>query len=145
MRRDPLESVTNEFIFVSPAIPCVSCSSYLDGLRAGGRWPYSCCFVGCFFLDLVNIAYINLVQSPSSFFYLRLASVHVVHPYSRIDKTSAWKKLHFILWDRSDFHVIDNPWIAIHAFTRCMLIQFSVTETLLPKYVNLSADFRTTI
>ena len=34
---------------------------------------------------------------PSSFFSSRLVSVHVVHPYSSIDTTAAWKKLRFIL------------------------------------------------
>ncbi len=33
---------------------------------------------------------------------LNLVSVHVVHPYSSIDTTTAWKKLHFILSVRSD-------------------------------------------
>ena len=34
---------------------------------------------------------------PSSFFSNRLVSVQVVHPYSSIDTTAAWKKLRFIL------------------------------------------------
>ena len=32
---------------------------------------------------------------------------HVVHPYSIIDITAARKKFHFILLDRSDFHMIE--------------------------------------
>ena len=32
----------------------------------------------------------------SSFFSIRLLSVHVVHPYSSIDKTAAWKKMRYI-------------------------------------------------
>ena len=35
-------------------------------------------------------------------------SVQVVHPYSSIDTTAAWKKLRFILSVRSDFHMIDS-------------------------------------
>ena len=51
----------------------------------GGRWPYRCYFVGCCFQDLFNIARSILVQCPSSFFSIRLVSVHVLHPYSRTD------------------------------------------------------------
>ena len=72
----------------------------------GGRWPYSRCFVGCCFWDLFNIAHSILVQYSSSFFSKCFVSVHVVHPYRRIDATAAWKKLHFILSDRSDFYMI---------------------------------------
>ena len=67
----------------------------------GGRYPYSCCFVGCCFQDLSNIACSILMQLPSSFFSLNLVSVHVVHPYSSMDTIAAWKKLHFILLDKS--------------------------------------------
>ena len=41
----------------------------------------------------------------------------------------------FILSDRSDFHVIDNLLIAIHVFTRHILMSLSVDEMLLPRYV----------
>ena len=52
------------------------------------RCPYSCCFVGCWFQDLFNIAHSIFRQFPSSFFFIHLISVHVVHPYSRIDTTT---------------------------------------------------------
>ena len=81
----------------------------------GGRWPYSWCLVGCCRQDLFNIALNILVYLPSSFFS-RLVSVQVVHPYSSIDTTAAWKKLHFILSVRSDFHMIESRSIAVHAF-----------------------------
>ena len=67
----------------------------------GGRWPCSWCFVGCCRQDLFNIAHNSLVQLPSSFFYSCLVSVQVVHPYSSINTTVAWKKLRFILSVRS--------------------------------------------
>ena len=38
----------------------------------------------------------SIVLLPSSFFSIRLLIVHVVDPYSSIDTTAAWKKLHFI-------------------------------------------------
>ena len=31
------------------------------------------------------------------FFSIRFVSVYVVHPYSSIDTSAAWKKLHFIM------------------------------------------------
>ena len=46
----------------------------------GGRWLYSCCFVGCCFQDLFNMTRTSLVQSPISFFSIHFVSIHVVHP-----------------------------------------------------------------
>ena len=71
---------------------CPTCSSYLDCLCNGKKWPYSCYFVGCCFQDLFNTA----VAFYSSFF-----NVHLVHPYStqigknsvlfyQIDQPSIW-------------------------------------------------------
>ena len=62
----------------------------------GGWWPYSWCLVGCCRQDLFNIARNILVWLPSSFFFSRLVSIQVVHPYSSIDTTAVWKKLRFI-------------------------------------------------
>ena len=98
----------------------------------GVRWPYSCYFVGCCLQDLFNIVRSILVSLPSSFFSIRLVSVPVVHPYSSIDTTTAWKKLRFILSVRSDFHMTDSLSIAVHAFVSRVLMSFSVDETLLP-------------
>ena len=58
----------------------------------GRRWLYSSCFVGCCLQDLFNTARCILVQLPSSFFSIHLVSVHVVHSYSSMDMTTAWKK-----------------------------------------------------
>ena len=99
----------------------------------GGRWPYSWCLVGCCCQDLFRIAHSILVFLPSSFFSSRFVSVHVVHPYSSIDVTAAWKKLRFILSVRSDFHIIDSLLIAVHAFVNLVSMSFSVDETLLPR------------
>ena len=82
----------------------------------GGRWPYSWCLV-----DLFKIARSRFVR------------VHVVHPYSSIDATAAWKKLRFILSVRSDFHIIDSLLIAVHAFVNLVSMSFSVDATLLPR------------
>ena len=72
-----------------------------------------------------------LVQLPLRFFFpIRLVSVYVVHPYSSMDTTAAPKKLCFILSDKSDFYMTDNLPIAVHAFTRRILMIFSVDEML---------------
>ena len=48
---------------------CLTCLVYLIWivLEIGGRQPYRCCFVGCCFQDLFNMARSILVQFPSSF------------------------------------------------------------------------------
>ena len=60
-------------------------------LEMGSRWLYNFCFVGCCFQDLFNIARSILVQLALSFSSIHLVSVHVVHPYSRINTTVAWE------------------------------------------------------
>ena len=82
------------------------------------------------------------MQLLSSLFSIRSVTVHIVHPYSSMDKTTALKKLRFILSDRSDFHMTDNQSIVVHVFASRELMSFSVDETLLPRYGNLSTSFR---
>ena len=106
----------------------------------GGRWPYSWCLVGCCLQNLFKIAHSILVKLLSSFFSSRLLIIQVVHPYSSINTTTAWKKLRFILSIRSDFHMTDSLSIAVHAFVSRVSWSFSVDETLLPRYVNLSTQ-----
>ena len=48
----------------------------------------------------------------------------------RIDTNAAWKKLHFILSDESNFHMINNQSIAVHAFVSHIVMPFSVDDTL---------------
>ena len=108
----------------------------------GGWWLYSCYFVGCCLQDLFNIACSIFVLLLSSFSSISLVSVHVVHPYSTIDKTAAWKKLHFILSVRSVFHMTDSLLIAVHAFASRVLMSVLIDETLLLRWVNLSTSFR---
>ena len=57
----------------------------------------------------------------------------MVLPYSSIEVTTAWKKLHLILSVRSDFHIIDSLLIAVRAFVNLVSMSFSVDETLLPR------------
>ena len=46
-----------------------------------------------------------------------------------------------LFYQRSDFHMIDNLLITVHAFAWNMLTSLSVDEILLPRYVNLSTNF----
>ena len=64
------------------------------------------------------------------FVSMRLVSIHVVKPYSSMDTTVAWKKLRFILSDRSDFHMTDSLSIADHAFVSRVLMSFSIDKIL---------------
>ena len=98
----------------------------------GGRWPYIWGFVGCCLQELFKIARSIFVQLPSSFFSIRLVSVHVVHPYSSTDTTAACKKLHFILSVMSDFNLTDSFSITVHAFVSRVSMSASVDETRLP-------------
>ena len=43
--------------------------------------------------------------------------------------------------NRSDFHIIDNLSIVVHAFTNCMLTSLSVDEILLPRLMSFSTNF----
>ena len=128
----PQEYIAYELVLASPAVSRVSGSSNLYSFRDGGKCPYSWCLVGCCRQDLFNTALNILVQFPSSFLSSRLVSVHVVHPYSSIDTTAAWKILRFILSVRSDFHMIESLSIPVHAFVSRVSMSFSVDETLLP-------------
>ena len=128
----PQVYVAYEFIPNSPGVSaCLLCLTWIV-FTMGGRWPYSCYFEGRCLQDSFNIACSILVQMLSSFLSIRLISFHVVHPYSSIDTTTAWKKLRFILSVRPDFHTTNSLSIAAHAFASRVLTSFSVDETLLP-------------
>ena len=123
---------------MSTSLLLQQCLAYLVRLTwivfvMDGKWPYSCCFVRCCLQDLFNIARIILVLLTSSFFSMRLVSVHVVNPYGSIDTTAAWRKVRFILLVRFDFHITDSLSIAVHAFASHVLMFLSVDETLLPR------------
>ena len=134
----PYAGVHRSTSLMSSSLLLQQCPAYLVRLTCivfvmGGKWPYSWCLVGCCRQDLFSIARNILVRLPSSFFFSRLVSVQVVHPYSSIDTTAACKKLCFILSVRSDFHMIESLSIAIHPFVSRVSMSFSVDETLLPR------------
>ena len=122
----------SSFLLLQQCPTCRVCLIWMV-LEMGGRWPYSYCFVGSCFQDLFIAVGSIFVQLPPSFFSIRFNKVYVVHPYISMDTPAARKKLLFILSDRSDFHMSDSLSIAAHAFTRCILMSFSVDETLLPR------------
>ena len=125
-------SLTSSSLLLQQCPACLVRLTCIDFVM-GGKWPYSWCLVGCCRLVLFNIALNILVSLPSSFFSSRLVSVHVVHPYSSIGTTAAWKKLRFILSVRFDFHMIGCLPIAVHDFVSRVSMSFSVDETLLPR------------
>ena len=93
----PLETLLVSSILASPAVPCMSCSFYLDGL-----WDESLerhCFQDLFKTILIYLS--------SSFFSIQFISVYVENLWSRRDTVTAWKKSRFILLEKSDFHMID--------------------------------------
>ena len=97
---------------------CPACLAHLIWmvLEMGGWWLYSHCFVGCYFQELFNNAHNSLVQFPSNFFSKHLVSIRGVHPYNRIDTTTAWKSSNFIQSDRANFYMIDNQLTVHHVF-----------------------------
>ena len=59
----------------------------------------------------------------------------VVQPCYSSDTTTAWKDSCFLLSGRSDFHMIVNLSIEVHALPMHMLTSFSVDEILLQRYL----------
>ena len=116
-----------------PAVSCMFYLPYLDNLKIGGWWQYSCSFVGWFFQDLINVTHSIFVHFLSSFFSIRLDSVPVVHPNSRINTTDRSKKLCFFLLDKSDLRKIDYLSIAVHIIASRILMSFLVDRTLFPR------------
>ena len=142
MCRNPKENVTYEFVLASPALLCMSCSSYLNGLWDRRQVAIQLLFCGELLLRFVQDSTQHSSLLPILLFFMCFVSVLVVHPYSSMDTVTACKKSCFILLDRPELHIIDNLSIAFHTFTRHMLTSLSVNEILLPRYVNWSTNFR---
>ena len=106
----------------TPAVSCMSYSSNLDVFWDSWSVSAQCCFVRCCLQVLFDTVRSILVQLPSSFLSIRLVSVHVEHPYSRIDTNAAWKKLRLILSDSSDFHLNVSLSMAVQDFASRLLI-----------------------
>ena len=65
-----------------------------------------------------------------------------MQPYSSTNITLSLEEILFYFTEESDFHMMDDQSIAVHAFTRSMLTSLSVDEILLPRYVNWSTYLR---
>ena len=103
-----------------------------------GKRTYNCFLWGVAFKICSKQHIVFLYSSHLAFSLLCFVSIQVVHPYSSIDMATVWKKSHFILSERSDFHML----IAVHTFAMCLLTPFSVAEILLSRYVNCSTNLK---
>ena len=99
-------------------------------LEIGSRWSNSCCFAGCYFLDLFGISCSILVQFSSSFLSICLVSTHVVHPYSRKDMTAAWK-IYLSIYQSIYLCIWIYVYIYTYIYIRSCLFVFYGTSTLL--------------
>ena len=96
---------------------------------------YSCYFVSFCFQYLFQTAHGILVQFPFILFSKHFIKVQVVQPYNSTDTAIAWKNSRFISSDWSDFHMVDNLSMAVHAFPKLMLTLLLVDKILLLRYV----------
>ena len=120
--RGPQEDIAYVLALTFPTVSRMSCLSNFDGFR--DKWLVSVQLLLCGFLPPGPVQY-SVQQSCAIVVNLSL----VVHPYSSIDTTAAWKKkLRFILSDRSDFHMTDSIPIASQALASRVLISFSTIE-----------------
>ena len=55
---------------------------------------------------------------------------------------TVWKKFHFIILERSDFHMISNLTLVVNICVWSMLTSLSVDKILLPRYMNWSANLK---
>ena len=65
-----------------------------------------------------------------------------IYIYIYMDTTAAWKKMRFILLDKSDQQMTDSLSTDVQASVSHVLMSFSVDEILVPRYVNLTTCFR---
>ena len=101
----------------------------------GGKWLYND-FVGTDPRIYSKKDTAFLCCSYQAFFFNRFVRGLGVQPYTITDMTIVWKIFRFILSEISDFYIIDNPSIAVHAFSTRTLTSLSKNEILLPMYMN---------
>ena len=112
-------SLMSSFLLLQQCLACLARLVWMV-FELSVRCPYSCCFVGCCLQDLFNTAGSILVQLLSSFLYVRLVSVHAVHPYSSIDTTAAWKKCAlFNLIGLISIRLIVYQWLSMPLLVAC--------------------------
>ena len=125
--RTPQKNVAYKYVLTFTAVIRVSNSSYLDGL-------WDCCTAtvlwgaACGICSKQRLA--SLFSSPQAFPSCVLLETRKCIHTVVLKHGTAWKKSHFI---SSDFHMIDNLSIIIHAFSMHLLTLLSVDEILLSK------------
>ena len=65
-----------------------------------------------------------------------------MQPYNSTDASTAWINSLFVLSEKSDFHMVDNLLIAVHASPMRMLISLSVDKLLLMRYMIWTTNFK---
>ena len=118
-------SLMNSFLLLQQCPACLVRLTWIVFVM-GDRWPYSWYLWGVTSRTCSVLLAAFLCNCRLAFSSARFVSVRVVHPYSSIDTTGAWKKLRFILSVRSD-----SLSIAVPAFVSRVSMSFSVDETLL--------------
>ena len=106
-----------------------------------GKWQCNCYFVGYCLQNLFKTACsmlgsYHLAFSPNILLKSKWCSHTVVLT------TTDWKNSHLIQSERSDFNMVDNLSMTVHALPICMLTLLSVDEILLLRYMNRSDNFR---
>ena len=110
--------------------------------KMGGKWLYSLCFVGSCFPDFCKTTRNILAELLSRFFSMFFVIILVVNFYRNTNTVTCKKKFRFILSQRSDFLMIDNLSIAVHAFTRRMLTSFSLDEMFTAELCEVLYEFQ---
>ena len=128
------KNVVYGFVLTSPAVPRMSCLSYLV-CKMEGRWLYNDSFVRRCIKYLLKTASSILVEFQFSFFSKRFVRGQLVHPYIT-DTVTACKNSHFILLERLNLYLIDNLSVVVQTFSMRMLTSLSVHAIFLPRYSN---------
>ena len=110
----------------------MSCSAYFDVLYDEGKKPYSS-FVGCCPKELRKTT--RSIRKFSSSFSPSVSLFQMVQPYNCTDSATARKNYRFISSWISNFNMIGNLSVAVHALPICMLKP-------LPINVILATNFR---
>ena len=137
----PLENVTYEFDFASLAVPArLRCLTSMVCEMRGHRIIAGLCTADPRIFSLHHVAFLHNYHLDFSL-CVSLVSMWCIH-------IVVWtvllfgKQSRFILSDGSNFYMIDNLLIAVHAFARRILTPLSVYEMLLLRYVDWSSKFR---
>ena len=128
----PQKDVVYEFDLNS-AMSSKSCSPYFDGEMGGG---VSGCTAAILWSAVTRICSeqptVSFCSSHLVFFSMHCTKVQVVQPHNNTDTATAWRNLCFIFSERSYFHMVNNPSIAVDVFPMHMMTSLLVDELLLP-------------